>query len=60
MTKNLGHIITFEEMIAENHDSPEEYIPLCKRIEGKWPCAEICGEMCDNWNTDRCKEKDNG
>jgi hypothetical protein len=36
----------------------DEYIPLCQQKEhgnSKWPCPEICGEMCVNWNTDKCK-----
>ena len=58
MDKNEGKVISWKSPVK----AKKEYIPLCKRMDGgKWPCPEICGEMCVNWCTDRClnKEKDN-
>jgi len=60
MGNKLGKIISFEEMVA-NTKKLESYVPLCQRNlhkDSKWPCPEVCGEMCVNWCTDRCKEKD--
>ena len=32
---------------------------LCEQVpDVKWPCPEICGEMCIWWLSDKCLRKE--